>query len=315
MTSNRHLRNIDLNLLVLFRDLMQTRSISATARRLDMSQPAASNALARLRLALGDELLVRAGQSMQPTRLAERIAGDVDEGITHLQAALQRRDAFDSARDARRFVLGMTDVGEVHFMPRLLAHCMREAPGVRLEISHATGAALRDGLQDGAIDLALGPYLDLPDSFHQQQLFRQPCVSLFRASHRFARKPPTTLPAWRDARHLLVSNLASPYVEIRQRMEKAGVRFSAHDQVSSFLSAPFVVATTDCVVTVPSKLAAQFMAPLGLRCMRPPLRLPELATHVFWHRRNGGDPGLSWLRGVIVALFAEAPGGVPRGGG
>ena len=120
MTSNRHLRDIDLNLLVLFRDLMQTRSISATARRLDMSQPAASNALARLRLALGDELLVRAGQSMQPTRLAERIAGDVDEGITHLQAALQRRDAFDSARDARRFVLGMTDLGEVHFMPRYL---------------------------------------------------------------------------------------------------------------------------------------------------------------------------------------------------
>src|SRR5690606_17905984 len=145
----------DLNLLVLFRDLMQTRSISATARRLDMSQPAASNALARLRLALGDELLVRAGQAMQPTRLAERIARDVDEGITHLQAALNRRDAFEPRHDARRFVIAMTDLGEVHFMPRLLAHCMREAPQVRLEVSHATGTALRDGLQDGGIDLAL----------------------------------------------------------------------------------------------------------------------------------------------------------------
>lgn len=305
--SNRHLRDINLNLLVVFRDLMQTRSISATARRLDMSQPAASNALARLRAALGDELLVRAGQTMQPTRLAERIARDVDEGIAHLQAALNQRDAFEPGQGSRRFVVAMTDLGEVHFMPRLLAHCMRHAPNVRLEVSHATGAELREGLQGGDIDLALGPYVDLPDSFLQQKLFRQQCVSLFRASHRFAKHSPITLAAWRDARHLLVSNLASPYVEIRQRMEKAGIRFSAQDQVSSFLSAPFVVAASDCVVTVPGKLAEQFMEPLRLRTLRPPLRLPELTTHVFWHRRNQTDPGLTWLRGIIATLFAERP--------
>jgi DNA-binding transcriptional LysR family regulator len=250
-------------------------------------------------------LLVRAGQTMQPTRLAERIAADVDKGIAHLQVALNQRDDFDPAQGSRRFVIAMTDVGEVHFMPRLLACCIQQAPNVRLEVSRAAGPALREGLQGGDIDLALGPYSDLPDGFLQRRLFKQPCVSLFRASHPFAERPPSSLAGWRDARHLLVSNLASPYVEIRQRMEKAGIRFSAHDQVSSFLAAPFVVAASDCVVTVPSKLAEQFMAPLDLRGMRPPLRLPELATQMFWHRRNQGDPGQTWLRRVIVMLFAE----------
>lgn len=307
----RRLRELDLNLLVVFRDLMQTRSISATALRLGMSQPAASNALARLRAALGDPLLVRAGNRMQPTRLAERIARDVDEGIARLESAIGRHDSFNPARDARRFVVAMTDLGEVYFLPRLLEHCMRHAPGVRIEVSHASGAALRGGLQDGSIDLALGPYVDLPDGIQRRPLFRQSWVTLFRRGHPFSRRPPAGLPAWRAARHLMVRNLASPYLEARQRMEKAGVRFSEHDQVASFLAAPFAVAVSDCVVTVPGKLAAQFAGLLGLEGMPPPLRLPELVTQVFWHRRNHAEPGLAWLRDAMGGLFAETA--TPRG--
>lgn len=307
--SNRHLRGIDLNLLVLFRDLMHTRSLSASARRLDMSQPAASNALARLRQALGDPLLVRAGQGMQPTPLAEQIAADVEEGITRLQAALERRDHFDPASGQRDFVIAMTDLGELHFLPRLLAWCREHAPGVRVQASPATGEALREGLQDGSIDLALGPFQDLPASLHRRLLFRQHCVALFSARHPFARQPPATLAAWRQARHLMVTHTASPYREIRQRMERAGIRCAGQDQVASFLAAPFIVAATDAVVTVPAKLAAHFLQPLDLRQARPPLRLPVLETHVFWHPRRQSDPGVAWLRGRLAALFAEPAAG------
>ncbi len=303
--SARRLRDIDLNLLVIFKDIMETRNISATARRLNMSQPAASNALARLRATVGDELLVRSGQTMQPTRLGELIAQDVAEGMELLQAALSRREIFDPANDARRFVIAMTDVGEVYFMPRLLAYCAQHAPNVRLEVSYESGTALRNGLQDGRIDLALGPHEDMSDSLLQLRLFKQHCVSLFRATHPFASHPPTSLAKYREARHLFVSNPASPYVEIQHRMEKAGIRMSSNDQVSSFLTVPFIVATSDYVVTVPIKLAEQFAVPLALRSIRPPIRLPELETHSFWHRRSLSDPGLAWLRRVIAELFAE----------
>lgn len=305
--ASRNLRDIDLNLLVVFQEMLRSRSISATARRFQMSQPAASNALARLRALLGDELLVRAGNGMQPTRLARLIADDLDEGIARLQAALDRRDQFEAGTSTRRFVIAMTDVGEVYFMPRLLAHCQSQAPHIRLEVTDANGAALREGLQTGRIDLAIGPYQDMPGDLLQRLLFKQACVTLFRATHPFARRPPATAAAWRDARHLMISNMASPYVEIRRRMERAGVRMSAHDQASSFLSAPFIVATSDCVATVPAKLAEQFMAPLGLRAIRPRLRLPELDARCFWHRRNQADPGLGWLRQTLVSLFSELP--------
>ncbi|GLU35824.1 LysR family transcriptional regulator [Trinickia caryophylli] len=306
--STRKLRDIDLNLLVVFKDIMETRNISATARRLNMSQPAASNALARLRATLDDPLLVRSGHTMQPTRLAALIAQDIDHGMALLQAALDRRETFDPAVDSRRFVIAVTDVGEVYFLPKLLAYCSQHAPHVHIEASYASGAALRDGLQEGRIDLALGPHDDLAGGLLHARLFKQHCVSVFRAGHPFASQPPTSLAAFREARHVLVANPASPYVDIEQRLEKAGIRIASHDQVSSFLTALFIVANSDRVATVPYKLAEQFCEPMGLRFVRPPLRLPELETHCFWHRRSEADVGLSWLRGVIVERFAERAG-------
>lgn len=303
--STRDLREIDLNLLVIFKDIMETRNISATARRLNMSQPAASNALGRLRAAVGDALLVRSGQTMQPTRLATLIAQNVEEGIALLQAALSHRDTFDPATDTRRFVIAMTDVGEAHFMPGLLAYCAQHAPQVRLEVSYSSGATLRDALQTGDIDLALGPHGDMPDDLLQIPLFKQHCVTLFRASHPFASRPPRSLAEYREARHVFVSNAASPYVEIQRRMEKAGIRVSSSDLISSFLAAPFIVAASDCVATVPLKLAEQFSEPLALRSIRPPIRLPELETNCFWHRRSAADAGLAWLRTVLADRFAE----------
>lgn len=117
------LRDVDLNLLLLFQHLLEDRNISSVARRLDLSQPAVSNALRRLRQAFGDELFVRTAQGMQPTPRAQRLAGPVSEALALLAGALQDQDAFDPAASMRRFRVAMTDVGEIHFMPRLIEVC------------------------------------------------------------------------------------------------------------------------------------------------------------------------------------------------
>ena len=116
------LRDVDLNLLLLFQHLLEDRNISSVARRLDLSQPAVSNALRRLRQAFGDELFVRTAQGMQPTPRAQ-LAGPVSEALALLAGALQDQDAFDPAASMRRFRVAMTDVGEIHFMPRLIEVC------------------------------------------------------------------------------------------------------------------------------------------------------------------------------------------------
>jgi len=304
--SIERLRDIDLNLLVVFREIAAQGSISEAARRLKLSQPAASNALARLRRSLGDDLFVRAGARLQATPLAQQLAGPVEEALTLLQDCLKFRAAFDPATDARHFRLAFTDVGEVYFLPRLLPVLRLCAPGVRIHAIQATGAALNAGLRDGGIDLAVGPMDDMPASFYQQRLFRQSCVCLFHQSHAFVRTPPRTLATYRQARHLSVANSSSPYAEIQTRMEKAGIAFT-HDQTSSFLTAPFVVAATDAVVTVPFKLAEHFAGTLPLRWITPPLRLPTLVTHCFWHKRLHQDAGHIWLRRLICEVFGTTP--------
>lgn len=301
----KNLRDVDLNLLVVFREVLHTRHISAAAERLGMSQPAVSNALRRLREVLGGDLFVRAGAGMQPTPLAEQLAEPVGAALATLQDALLQRPGFDAASSRRGFTLAMTDVGEVHFMPTLMQQCAQHAPGVRLNVVHARGPVLRGALQDGEVDLAIGAYDDMPGNLFQQKLFQQDCAVLFRAGNPLGAQP-LTLARFRQARHLLVTEAASPYSQILQRLDKAGIALADHRQTPSMLAAPFIVAATDLVVTVPSRLALQVAAPLGLQWARPPLPLPVLQTHCFWHRRFHEDAGNRWLRARVAELFVEA---------
>ena len=133
------LRNVDLNLLILFQHLLEDRNLSAVARRMDLTQPAVSNALRRLREAFGDELFVRTAQGMLPTPRAQRLAGPVSEALTMLTQALQDQDVFDAATSNRRFRVAMTDVGEIHFMPRLMEVCVQVAPQVRIDSVRVQG--------------------------------------------------------------------------------------------------------------------------------------------------------------------------------
>src|SRR3546814_5645225 len=125
------LRNIDLNLLVVFQHLLEERNISAVARRLDLSQPAVSNALRRLRNALGDDLFVRTPQGMQPTPQAERLGGPVGEALALLSHTLEATQDLRPADSHRRFRIAMSDVCEIHLMPRLREQWPRHAPAER----------------------------------------------------------------------------------------------------------------------------------------------------------------------------------------
>jgi len=289
MTGIERLRDIDLNLLVIFREIAALGSISAAARRLNLSQPAASNALARLRQSLGDELFVRAGARLQATPLAQQLIGPIEEALTLLQDSLKFRASFNPATDSRHFRLAFTDVGEVYFLPRLLPVLQARAPGVRIHTLQATDAMLKAGLGDGSIDLAIGPMDDMPKSFYQQRLFRQPCVCLFHQTHPFARTPPRTLAAYRQARHLFVASPSSPYADVQTRMEKVGIALAQNDQASSFLTAPFVVATTDAV-----RSNWPNTSPASCRCAGPPRR----CDCPLWSRTASGTSVYTRTRGT-----------------
>lgn len=297
------LRSLDLNLLVVFQYLMEDRNLSAVARRMGLSQPAASNALRRLRATLDDELFVRTPQGMLPTPYAQHLAGAVAESLGMLAHALEASPGFDPASSTRRFRVAMTDVGEIHFMPGLMDRLAREAPAVRIESVRLQGAELQRELDVGHVDMALGAFQGLGGGLLQRMLFRQGYATLFRRGHPTAHEG-MGLKAFRAERHLVVSH-AAPYGQVNQALEKAGLMLASHFSVPHFAAVPYIVSTTDLLATVPRKLADSAAERFNLRLLTPPLRVPALQSNLYWHRRFQRDGGNQWLRALIVDSYSQ----------
>jgi DNA-binding transcriptional LysR family regulator len=296
--------SIDLNLLAVFQEVYRARQISAAAKKLGLTQSAVSNALARLRRTFGDELFVRTTHGMQPTPFAEQVADPIQAALAQVALALNQHSQFDPATSDRRFTIALTDVGEVHFMPVLLRHCMAAAPRVGLRSVRAGSLDLREEMETGRVDLAVGAFDDAPEAWYQRQLFRQRFVAMFRNDHPLA-TAPVDLARFVAARHVLVDSSESPYDRINQLLEKAGIGAEPRLRVPHFTAVPYIVSAGELVVTVPQKLAEQAAAPFGLAWTEPPLSLPTLQTNVFWHRRFNQDPGNQWLRALVASVFAE----------
>ena len=296
--------DIDLNLLAVFQEVYRERQISNAARRLNLSQSAVSNALARLRRLFGDALFVRTGQGMQPTPFAQALAEPVGAALAQVALALNQRSAFEPATSTRRFTIAMTDVGELHFMPALIERCRQEAPHLQISSRRAGSIALKEEMESGRVDLAIGPFEDISEALYQRLLFRQPYVSMVRRGHPLT-EGKLDLARFAAAEHLFVDSSESPYDRINQLLEKAGIGASTRFRVPHFTAVPYIVQASDLVVTVPQKLAERAGPPFGLAWITPPLTLPPLQTNMFWHRRYNQDPGNQWLRGLVAGTFAQ----------
>lgn len=298
------LRELDLNLLVVFHEVFRERQISGAARRLKVTQSAVSNALARLRRSVGDELFVRTTEGMQPTPYAERMSEQVAAALAQLEQALRPEQAFDPATSRRRFTIAMTDVGEMYFMPRLVEACARVAPQVDIASVRAGLVDLRTEMEAGRVDLAIGAFDDAPAVLYQRRLFRQDYVCLFRRGHALAGEI-LTMQRLGSARHLVVTSMESPYDTINEALAQAGIDLAACFSVPHFAAVPYIVSTTDLVATVPRKLAERAAGPFQLEAVTSPLELPALQTNIFWHRRYNQDEGNRWLRTLVADHFAE----------
>lgn len=306
---------LDLNLLRVFDHLRRERSVSRTAERLGVGQPAVSNALARLRRQLGDDLFVRTPQGMQPTPRAEAMAAPVAEALALMARALQPAARFAPAASDRTFTLGMTDIGEIVFLPALLQHLAQAAPGVRLSTvrNGGQGAApdLRQAMANGEVDAAIGLLPQLQDGFHQRALFRQRYVCLFRAGHRLAALRRVSLKAFCAEEHVVVVAAGTGHHQVDELLIRQGVSRAVRLTVPHFVAVGHILASTDLVATVPVRLAEQMAGPFGLAFAEHPAALAEVPINLFWHARLHRDPAHQWLRGQIVGLFgsrgAKAP--------
>jgi DNA-binding transcriptional LysR family regulator len=297
------LQDIDLNLLVVFNELLKQRRVSAVAATLGISQPAISNALGRLRKVLGDELFLRTSKGMIPTPFAETLAEPIGYALGTLHDTLNVTSSFDPASSTRAFTVAMTDIGEIYFLPNLMKKLALVAPGVTISTVRDQSDTLRDEMERGRVDLVIGFLPDLKSGFFQRRLFRQRYVCLFRKGHPLA-GAGMTMKTFLNAEHVSIIAEGTGHGMVDTAIQRAGVQRKVRLRVPHFVAVGHILQTTDLIAVVPEAYAARTLAPFDLLSAPCPIKIPDIAINVLWHARNHREPSSRWLRQVIVDEFA-----------
>jgi len=302
------LKDIDLNLLVVFNQLLIERRVSKVAENLGLSQPAVSNALARLRKLTGDTLFLRTTKGMEPTPFAQQLAEPIAYALGLIHSAVNQRTSFDPATAQRAFTVGMTDIGEIYFLPKLMEELARVAPGVTMSTVRNTAVNLRDEMEAGHIDLAIGLLPQLKAGFFQRLLFRQRYVCMFRKGHALDKRK-VSLAEFSSADHVVVVSEGTGHGKVDELMERGGVTRKVLLTVPHFVAVGHILQHSDMVATVPERLAQALVGPFGLVYVKHPASLPEIAINMFWHAKYHKDPANEWLRGLVFRIHADQPSG------
>jgi DNA-binding transcriptional LysR family regulator len=297
------LQDIDLNLLVVFNELLRQRRVSAVAVTLGISQPAISNALNRLRKVLGDELFLRTSKGMVPTPFAESLAEPIGYALGTIHDTLNVTSEFNPASTSRAFTIAMTDIGEIYLLPGLMRRLAADAPGVAISTVRNQSDTLRDEMERGEVDLAMGFLPDLKAGFFQRRLFRQRYVCLFRKGHPLA-ECGLTMKSFLASQHVSIVAEGTGHGMVDIAIQRAGVQRNLPLRVPHFVAVGHILQTTDLIAVVPEAYAARTLEPFGLRSAPCPVKIPDITINVLWHARNHREPGNQWLRQIIFEEFA-----------
>ncbi|MDB5856197.1 MAG: LysR family transcriptional regulator [Herminiimonas sp.] len=302
-----NLNDIDLNLLVVFNHLLAERRVAAVAKKLNVSQPAVSNALNRLRKLLDDKLFLRSPTGMEPTAFALQLAEPVAHALSTLHAALNERATFDPATSARRFTLGLNDIGEINFLPKLMDKLNALSPNVSISTLRNTTVNLQDAMEAGQVDLAMGTLPHFKTGYFQRRLFKQRYVCMFRSGHIFD-KGSLSLDEYCSAEHLVVVPPGSGHAEVNESIERKGIHRNVRLTVPHYVAVGHILANNanNMVATVPESYAKQCAKPFGLTYVPHPLALPEIDINLFWHAKVHKEAGNKWLRDVVCGIFSDS---------
>jgi len=298
------IKDVDLNLLAVFNQLLVERRVSKVAENLGLTQPAISNALARLRKLLGDELFLRTPGGMEPTPFADQLAEPVAYALGMIHSALNQRSTFDPAVSERVFTIGMTDIGEIYFLPSLMERLAAAAPRLSLSTVRNTAVNLRDEMSAGHVDLAIGLLPQLKGGFYQRRLFKQRYVCMFRKAHRLDKRK-ISLQEFSAAEHVVVVSAGTGHGKVDELLERSGIERKVRLTVPHFVAIGHILHSTNMVATVPERLAQRMVEPFGLSYVSHPAALPEVAINVFWHAKLHKDPANQWLRGLLFEMYAD----------
>lgn len=295
--------NFDLNLIRVFLAVSQHRNVTEASRQLHLTQSSVSHALARLRTVCKDPLFVRSSGGMVPTAAALAMVEPLEQALKSVRQTLRGATPFDAATSDRCFRLLLTDVGQMTYLPPLLAHLGRSAPQVRIEVLHLPMDAYEAAFVKGEADMAMGYLPTSYGGFHRRKLFEAPQVCMLRADHPHI-QGTLTLAQYLAATHIVVEPAGRGPGVVEKALSKARLQRKVAVRLPNIFAGPLIVRRTDHIMTVPAHTRFLQDGLAGVAFLPLPLEVEIMDIELLWHERMHHDAGCQWLRGVIVELFA-----------
>jgi DNA-binding transcriptional LysR family regulator len=297
----------DLHHLRVLEVLLREHSLTRAARELDVTQPALSKTLARLRRYFDDPLFVRVALRMEPTPKALQLQAPVRAILDQMRSLRSEHVSFDPRISHRTFTFCVVDAGLIKLLPPLVDRLMADAPNVRLHVLQLEAAHLEPWLESGKLDFAMGSFPSLTKGIRRQPLWAERYVSVVRRGHPRISSDPT-LRAFAAEKHVLVSIAGSGHAHqiMERELEAAIPRENVICRIPMFIGAAVLAKHTDAVATLPLSIATVLAEDLDLQIIRPPIRLPKIDIFQYWHDRFHRDPGNQWTRSVFKELFRKA---------
>lgn len=293
---------IDIKILKIFLYVYKFKNVSIAARELELSQPAVSNLLNKLRKYYDDPLFIRVDNEMRPTELAIQLLPMVSNLINNFHEICQHREHFNHFESQKIYNIAMTDVAHLVLLPQISNYLKDHAPQMQLNV-HSIKPQSLDLLKDGTLDLIVGYYEQLDDYFYQQKLFEQHFVVIASKDHprlnpELIQQQRISLEQYLAEKHIEVE-VGAGHFSFERHIGQLGIRRHKVMSLPSYLGVGLVVQQSDAIATVPYYLSEVLLARGNLQILELPPEFPSYSIKQFWYISSHNQKSHQWIRQVF----------------
>lgn len=304
-----HISRLDLNLLLVLDAIYTERGVTQASKKLNLTQPAVSHALGRLRDALGDPLFVRAGKTLAPTARARSLIEPVRTSLRQMELALSQFEQFDPRSMARRFNVGLRGALELTLLAPLMARIDAAAPNVEIATFHVERRTMEADLASGTMDVAVDvPLLPLGENIRHQLITTDRLVVLARPGHPAVRNGRIDFRKYLKQDHIVVTSRRRAAALEDIELSRLGLQRRVRLHAQHYAAACEVVTRTDFLLTMLERYARSVNRVFGNQILNLPFEVLPIQFYMYWHDTTDQDSAGHWLRDqLVLAAKDQAP--------
>ena len=295
------IKDTDLNLFIAFDVIYTEKNLTKSGQVLGITQPAVSNALARLRDLFNDELFIRTSRGMIPTPVANQLIGDIRNALSLIQNTISVSEKFDPSTAEMTFKISIGDTSEYRLLPLLIKELAEIAPKLKVETYLTARKDAPRELASGAIDFSIDPPLQSDQHLKHEKIYQEDYVMIVREDHPILKKQKITIEDYLELSHIHISNRKTGMGHVDMTLYKLGLTRDIYLRAQHFLVAPYIVEQSDMAITTTKGFAVD----RNLAWKELPFDIDPLVLHLYWHENNDNESSSKWMRDLMLKTYGK----------